>query len=45
MKISSNFEIWIDVLMDEDNKIIMESGEFLEDTLDRYGILKKNSKV
>lgn len=43
--VNSNFENWIDALMDEDNKIIMESGEFLEDTLDRYGILKKNSKV
>ena len=43
--ISSNFESWIDALMDEDNKIIMAPGEFLEDTLDRYGILKKKSKV
>lgn len=40
--ISSNFEIWIDALMEEEtNKIIMEPGEFLEDTLFRYGILKK----
>lgn len=44
-RVSSNFENWIDALMDEDNKIIMEPGEFLEDTLDRYNIIRKNSIV
>lgn len=43
--VSSNFDTWIDALMDEDNKIIMEPSEFLEDTLNRYGILKKTTQV
>ena len=40
--ISNNFEDWIDALMNEENKIIMEPGEFLENTLIRYQIIKKN---
>ena len=40
--VSNNFETWIDALMSEENKIIMESGEYLADTLIRYGIIDKN---
>ncbi len=34
--VSENFESWIDALMNEENKLIMEPGEYLEDTLNRY---------
>jgi len=33
--VSQNFESWIDSLMDEENKIIMESREYLENILNR----------
>ena len=41
--VSQNFESWIDALMSEEKKIIMEPGEYLEDTLVRYSILSKSN--
>lgn len=43
--VSQNFENWIDALMDEENKIIMEPGEYLEDTLIRYQSIDNNIKI
>ena len=39
--ISENFESWIEAAEKEDNKLIMEPGEYLEDTLKRYKQLNK----
>jgi adenylate kinase family enzyme len=39
--VNENFENWIEALMKEDNKIIMEPGEYLEDTLIRYEMISK----
>ena len=36
-----NFESWIEAAEKEDNKLIMEPGEYLEDTLKRYKQLNK----
>ena len=43
--VSENFENWIDALMSEDNKIIMDKGEYLEDTLTRYGFINNNPEI
>ncbi len=43
--VSQNFDDWIDALMDEKNKIIMEPGEYLEDTLNRYKMINKNTFI
>ena len=46
-KVEECFEEWIDALMNEDLKIIMQPGEYLETVLTRYNMLpecKKNNK-
>ena len=43
--VSENFEKWIDALMIEDNKLIMEPGEYLEDTLVRYQMINQNPEI
>lgn len=43
--VSNNFDNWIDALATEERKIIMQPGEYLEDTLIRYGIINQNLKT
>jgi hypothetical protein len=37
--VDSNFEAWIDALEKEENKILIQKGEYLEDTLLRYKLI------
>jgi len=37
--VNSNFETWIDALDKEQNKILIQKGEYLEDTLLRYELI------
>jgi len=43
--VSDNFENWVDALMNEENKLIMEPGEYLEETLIRYEMINENIQV
>ena len=42
--VTINFDNWVDALESEDKKIIMQPGEFLEDTLIRYGLINPTLK-